>query len=339
MILLMKMIFGTTSKPLLSLMVIKMSHIFHIRHIAVILIAAVLLTIFQFSFLPSRAFAGRKLTINSDMQFKFAEECFLKNDYSSAISEYNRFIYFFPGDTRVATALFRIGMSYFKSKNYRKAIEKFSVIIDRYNNDLSVQAYFMISESYIKLRQPGQALITLENLIHLADNTETRDEAYFRAGWINIQTASWEKAKNYFEKISKINRKKYGIDEIVAEIDASSQTGRKNPSVAGFLSIIPGGGFLYCERYRDAAAAFLLNGALIFAAAESFNKDLDVLGGLITLVELGFYSGNIYGSISSAHKHNRSKNNQLIDKLKKNSTIKLSAVKNKGLVLSFRYDF
>ncbi len=287
----------------------------------------------------SMAYAGRNLIINSDMQFNFAEECFSRQDYSGAISEYNRFIHFFPEDNRVEPALFRTGMSYFKSGNFKKALVPFTAVIDRYTNDLSVKAYFMISKCHVMLREPGQAVINLRNLIHITDNMDTRDEAYYRTGWIHIRTASWEKAKTAFRKMGSANHEKYRLKELISKMEESEISGRKNPSTAGLLSVVPGMGFLYCERYRDAATAFLLNAGLILAASESFDRDLDVLGGLITLVELSFYSGNIYGSINSAHKYNRRKNSRLIEKLKNNSKINLSAVKNDGLMLSFRYDF
>jgi len=72
------------------------------------------------------------------------------------------------------------------------------------------------------------------------------------------------------------------------------------------LSVIPGAGYLYLERYQDALISLLVNTALIFAAYEAFDNDLYVLGGIISFVELGFYAGNIYGATTSAHKINRS---------------------------------
>jgi len=64
------------------------------------------------------------------------------------------------------------------------------------------------------------------------------------------------------------------------------------------------------------------------------------LGGVITFVEIGFYSGNIYGSISSAHKYNRDQDRKLVDRLKENLKVNLSSrPENKGLELSLQYRF
>jgi hypothetical protein len=78
----------------------------------------------------------------------------------------------------------------------------------------------------------------------------------------------------------------------------------KKPALAGTLSIIPGAGQLYCGRYEDALAAFLVNGALAWASYESFDNDLNALGGLLAFVGAGFYVSNVYGALSSAHKFN-----------------------------------
>jgi hypothetical protein len=72
------------------------------------------------------------------------------------------------------------------------------------------------------------------------------------------------------------------------ELDKKLPIKRKNPTTAGLLSIIPGAGHLYCERKRDALISFFLNGAMIYAAYEAFDHDLDVLGGIITFFELWY---------------------------------------------------
>jgi hypothetical protein len=50
---------------------------------------------------------------------------------------------------------------------------------------------------------------------------------------------------------------------------------------------------------------------------------------VITFVEVGFYAGNFYGAITSAHKYNRSKTGQFIDKLKQTqeSTLRAAIIK------------
>jgi tetratricopeptide (TPR) repeat protein len=305
--------------------------------------------VFSLFFPCSQSYAGSDsqadvkpfLIIDANKQFEFAEYFFSNQEYASAISEYERFIYFFPKDDRIEPAMFRIGMAHFKSKRFRQAVNAFKTLIEKYDRtDLSIKSYLMISESYAKLNAFDDAIINLHNLITITGDENIQDEAYYRIGWLYIEMASWEKAKNYFSKISAPNKDTYRLKRLAVDLDKEKIIPQKNPGLAGFLSVIPGGGFLYTERYQDALIAFLLNGVLIYAAYEAFDNDNNALGGIITLVELGFYTGNIYGAVSSAHKYNRTKTGQFIQELRKNHKVNFSAGFNaKGFCAVLRLSF
>jgi tetratricopeptide (TPR) repeat protein len=321
----------------------------HIRTNCFVYLFAIFFTIFFLFISFSRCVAGSdpepdlnsSIIINPDKQFNFAEYYFSKKDYLMAVAEYNRFIYFFPEDQRVETVMYRIGMSYYLGEHFKNAIDSFNAVIDRYvDTDLSIKSYFMISEAHVKLNAFGLAIINLNNLITLTHDENVKDEAYYRLGWIYIETSSWEKARLYFSKISTKNKTKYRLERLSTELNKEKSIPKKDPGLAGFLSIMPGAGYLYCERYQDALIAFLLNGGLIYAAYESFDDHNNALGGVIAFVEFGFYAGNIYGAVTSAHKYNRKQTGQFIEKLKNNTKINLSAdVKNKGICLAFEFMF
>ena len=321
----------------------------HIRTTRFVYLFFIFFIIFSFLIPFSQCVAGSgpkpdlnsSIIINPDKQFNFAEHYFSKKDYLMAVAEYNRFIYFFPEDQRVETVMYRIGMSYYLGEHFKNAIDSFNAVIDRYvDTDLSVKSYFMISEAHVKQYAFGLAVINLNNLITITHDEDVRDEAYYRIGWIYIETASWEEARRYFSKISTKNKNKYQLERLADELNKERSIPRKDPHLAGFLSIIPGAGYFYCERYQDALIAFLLNGGLIYAAYESFDDDNNALGGVIAFVEFGFYAGNIYGAVTSAHKYNRKQTGRFIETLKNNTKINLSAdVKNKGICLAFEFIF
>jgi len=73
------------------------------------------------------------------------------------------------------------------------------------------------------------------------------------------------------------------------------------------LSIIPGAGQFYNGRIQDGVIAFVLNGLFIWGAYEAFDNGNNVARGILLLFESGWYSGNIYGAISGAHKYNKNK--------------------------------
>jgi len=72
------------------------------------------------------------IIISPDKQFNFAEHYFSKKDYLTAVAEYNRFIYFFPKNQKVETAMYRIGMSYYLGGHFKEAVTSFNALIDRY---------------------------------------------------------------------------------------------------------------------------------------------------------------------------------------------------------------
>jgi len=281
------------------------------------------------------------MLIDADKQFEFAQHLFSSRKYDKAIGEFQRFIYFFPQDDRQEPAMFQIGMAYFNSRRFKEAVDSFKTLIDRYGEtDLGIKSYLMVSQSHMQFNASGPALTNLFNLIAVTADENIHDEAYYRIGWIYLETADWQKAKYYFSKISPQNKRRYKLDQLSTDLDKEKLIPQKNPKLAGFLSIVPGGGFLYCERYRDALIAFLLNGALMYAAYDSFEDDNNALGGLLGFVGFGFYAGNIYGGVAGAHKYNRSKTAGFINKLKVQHKLNLSAgFKNNAACLALKFVF
>jgi tetratricopeptide (TPR) repeat protein len=271
------------------------------------------------------SYSGPAVLLDPDGQFKFAEHYFQKGEYYRAIGEYERFIYFFPEARQVELASYKIGLAYLRGERYQEAIQALELLIERTPNSAhAIKAYFRIGEAYVHLKRYDEALINLENLITVAPDQNIRDDAYYQCGWVYLEKGFWENAQAYFDKISAQNREKYRLKQLLKELDNEKALKHKDPTTAGLLAIVPGAGHLYCQRYRDALVSFLVNGALILAAYEAFDNDQNALGGIITFVELGFYSGNIYSAVSSAHKYNRDEENRFLRYLKQNAKIDIS---------------
>jgi len=292
---------------------------------------------------PAHSHAAQEIVIDPERQFQFAEDYFQNGEYYRAIGEYKRFIYFFPLSDKVELARYKIGLCYLNGEKYPEAIKTFDELIGDYKNTgYALKSYLKISRAYVLLKRYDAALTHIKNVITIAPNQEIKDEAYYQGGWVYLEMGLWEKAQKYFEEISVQNRKNYNLKEIIMELDKKLPLRRKNPTTAGLLAIIPGAGHLYCERKKDALISFLLNGAMIYAAYEAFDHDLDVIGGIITFFELGFYSGNIYSAVSSAHKYNRDEKSKFLDYLKKNTKVNISLSKHhegESLLLVCKFSF
>ncbi len=304
------------------------------------LVAAVTIAI---CLLPVYSYPGPAVLLDPDRQFQFAEHYFQKGEYYRAIGEYERFIFFSPEARQVELARYRIGVAYLKGERYQEAIQAFERLIDEYQTSAyAIKSYLRISKAYVRLKRYDEALIDLECLITIAPDQNIKDEAYYESGWVYLEKGLWENAQTCFDKISAQNREKYRLKQFLKELDKKKLLKRKDPSIAGLLAVVPGAGHLYCERYRDALVSFLVNGALIVAAYEAFDHDHNALGGIITFVEVGFYSGNIYSAVSSAHKYNREEKNRFLRYLKEHAKINISlggSEPNKALILSCRLSF
>jgi len=292
---------------------------------------------------PAHLYAAQEIVIDPERQFQFAEDYFQNGEYYRAIGEYKRFIYFFPSSDKVELARYKIGLCFLNGEQYLEAIKAFDELIGDYQNTgYALKSYLKISRAYVLLKRYDAALTHIKNVITIAPNQEIKDEAYYQGGWVYLEMGLWEKAQKYFEEISVQNRKNYNLKKIIMELDRKLPLKRKNPTTAGLLAIIPGAGHLYCERKKDALISFLLNGAMIYAAYEAFDHDLDVIGGIITFFELGFYSGNIYSAVSSAHKYNRDEKSKFLDYLKKNTKVNISLSKHhegESLLLVCKFSF
>ena len=292
-----------------------------------------------YSIFSSSAAFATSLIVDADAQYQYAQKLFQQKAYASAISEFRRFIYFFPDDKRTPDATKYIGKSFFQSGRYKEAIRVFQNLIDRYEGDQhALFAYFDISECYLKLQQPQQAFITLKNFTSISKDPDMLDKAYYRMGWMAIDIGSWRGATNSLEKISPQFREDKPVDDLIQTLTADKPIPLKHPKLSGALSVIPGLGQFYCGRYKDALSAFLVNTALIWAAVESFDNELYALGTTISVFETGFYTGNIYGAIASAHKYNQNQIKTYIRQLHKQYRIGLlPTAQNNGIMLTFQY--
>ncbi|MCP4115275.1 MAG: outer membrane protein assembly factor BamD [Desulfobacteraceae bacterium] len=262
------------------------------------------------------------LYITPDMQYEYAQKCFGDKDYSTALVEFKRFAHFFPGDPRARQAKFLTGKALYHLKDYNAAKQVFDTFLYPFSEEpLVVEAYFMLGSTYGKMGKSGRAETVLQNLLLLTDDTKTKDRIHATLGWTHLKRTlemdptALKTAETNIDRLTPSGAQTYGKKRLKETITTIKQEKGKSPKIAGAAAVIPGMGFLYCERYRDAAISFLLNAALIMAAHESFDEGHEALGGVISFVEAGFYTGNIYGAISSAHKYNRNLRQQTLQSL------------------------
>ena len=242
-----------------------------------------------------------------EKQFEFAESLFEQSDFYRAIGEYKRFIFLCPDSaTLCEKAYFKTGVSYFRAKKLQSAIEAFDTFLVNFPDSQMVgeAMYFKgMSEKNLSLRD--EALVTFGRIME-AETGEYKSRAIYQSAIVLIDMEKWERAGEMFSRVPSESRLYDSAGVFSAGLENIGNIPHKSPVVAGTLAaIVPGAGHLYTQRRRDALVAFLLNGVFIWSAVELFNDEKYITGGVVTFFELGWYSGNIYSAVSSAHKFNK----------------------------------
>ena len=266
------------------------------------LLSFFLLTLLQ----PSQVLAAQVL-LNSDDQFRYAEDLMKRQEYPMAVLEFERFIHFFPEDEKVPEAKLMIGQSYLNAKAYEKARKSLEKVHQEYpDRFVGGKALFLIGESYYRQGVYEEANLYFKKVREAYPQPELRDAALYRLGWSHMQSRRWQEAGGIFGSMDHASPLYASAQELAIKSLEGETLPYKSPSTAGVLAaVLPGSGHLYCDRYRDGLVAFLLNGLFIWATIEAFDNDHEVLGGVLAFLELGWYSGNIYSAVNSAHKYNR----------------------------------
>ena len=300
----------------------------------------VLLFILVLLLQPASALS-RQVIIHSEDQFQFALQFMERGEYQKAVGELERFIHFFPEDERVPKARYLIGICYLEGKDYessRKVLEK--VHKDYSGRPIAGEALFLIGESYYRQGVSGEAIHYFREVIEKYPQPKLKNAALYRIAWSRMQTNRWREASETFKMVEK-NSPLYASSQLLTKETLKGEAlPSKDPAAAGILAAaIPGLGHAYCNRYKDGMVALLLNGLFIWAAVESFEQDHDVLGGILTFLELGWYSGNIYSALNSAHKYNRKVRNDFRRSLPDRLNLNLLTSRDGLLGLTLRIDF
>lgn len=279
---------------------------------------------------------------DSDVQYGFAESLFNEGDFYRAIGEYKRFIYLFPNEKdTVEEATYKIALAYRHAAQWQEAIGAFDAFICRYPESSKIpEALYLKGKAEYTLKQYREALLSYKRAADVAPS-ELEYKIFFESAMVLVDLKDWKSAGEMLARIPRESMYSHSATTFSEGLERIDQLPQKSPSAAGALAaIVPGAGHVYTERYRDALVAFILNGAFIWGAIELFDNDDDVAGGIVTFFELGWYGGNIYSAVSSAHKYNVRTQESFIEGLKRRSTISFKGdAKTNAGYLTFQCEF
>lgn len=230
----------------------------------------------------------------------FADSLVVEGDYYRAITEYKRFLHYYPQDSRAAYAQLAIARSLLAGERWEQAdliLEKVWSLYPKSNEAVTArQLYADAAYNRGDYATAEQRYRELNN-----DTTVTNKEnADYKIGLSQLRQNMPDEARKSFNQLPAPLSQQLSLS-----LNEYQQLQKKSPQLAGTLSaILPGAGQLYTERPRQAGMAFALNAAFIYGAVEAWDNDNYAMAGILSLFEIGWYGGNIYNAMNNAHKYN-----------------------------------
>src|SRR5215475_6666894 len=94
------------------------------------------------------------VSFSADQLLIFADQLMREGEYFRAITEYRRFLFYYPDDPRRVMVHFSIGLAFYRGESYVEALQTFQEVTQRYpNTAYGKQAWLWQGETLMRQRQ------------------------------------------------------------------------------------------------------------------------------------------------------------------------------------------
>ena len=239
----------------------------------------------------------------------YADHLFMDGDWYRAIGEYRRYLYLMrgrgPHSPRAAIA---IGEALLRGQQLDAAGRQLDGVAQR-TSDLYLRrvALFGAARAYLL---DGRPELAKPRFRLLAEDEETaapmRREATWLLAWGHFDAGEFEQAEETFGLLSESE----GLHQeeaaaVIVELKKRSSLSQRNPLVAGALSLIPGLGHIYLGQWSVGLTSFGWNALFTFAAVTAWLQGQWGVALVLTVMELSWYSGGIFGALAGTLRYNR----------------------------------
>lgn len=250
----------------------------------------------------------RTLVITDELQLGLADSFMAEGEYYRAITEYKKFLYFFPDADQTAYVQLQIGMAYYHGGECAQAIKIFATVRQHYPSEQFSTAAFYEGVCRNRLKDPQLARDNFERVVASDPGANQSADALAGVSLTALDLGDWAGSRQALERLAggypETSQGKAAQDALPLVKDAEVRP-RKSLLAAGAMSaIVPGSGYIYTERYRDGLMSFLVNGLFIAGTVVAIDHENYPAAALIGGAGLPFYLGNIYGSANAANKWN-----------------------------------
>lgn len=243
-------------------------------------------------------------------QFRFANELRASSEFDKAIVEYQRFLSFYPESPDRGRAMLALLGAYRQNGQYEEAARYGRTLIegppdaDVASDDLKLT----VGYDWMMLGN-GRLARTYFDQVKASTDVESRRRAQLLDGLSFVRDGRWREAEQAFLRglppDTDWNAPFASRARALAKLaDEGHRLPRRNPALAGLLGIVPGLGYLYSGYPGTGLSSALINGLFMAATYKAFKAGNEALGVTLGVLSLGWYGGNITGSISTARRRN-----------------------------------
>ncbi len=244
-----------------------------------------------------------------DLIFDFANKLKQQGEYYRSITEYMRFLHYYPDDEMAEAARYFIAKCYLDGKQYKDAVTCFSSYLGTHpTGSYCDKAYLQLGKAHFMQRNYYLSAGSLNDGLGSECSISREVEISMRKllSRCYLHLGDWQAASDELKTLSDISTLRQPWFNLSQEVLEGNNLGRRSPLFSGLLAtILPGAGHFYCGRITTGLADFLLNGLFIWGIIESFDRGNHALVATLSFFEFGFYGGNIYGAVDAAYKYNQ----------------------------------
>lgn len=249
---------------------------------------------------------AQALELTDETQLKLAGAFIEQGEYYRAVTELKRLAILFPDSPHRTRAYYGEALANYLGERYEEAaagafqLSRSATRTDPYG----YSANLLQSLAHWRQEQQGMALAALNEASKEPPPGEGERLACMKAVYL-VDMGNPPAAKRELELHLAEYPGSANAQAGLMALEGFEDMEQKSPALAGTLSaVLPGAGYAYVGRWGDASAAFILN--VLFAAAtyELLEDDQYAAGYLVGAIGLGFYAGNIYGSVKAAEGFN-----------------------------------
>jgi putative membrane protein insertion efficiency factor len=240
--------------------------------------------------------------------FGFAVSLGQEKDCYRAITEFKRFMSYYPDSPLCDDCRLMIGACYLAGLKWQPAKEAFDALAAKGGTEEMRAAGAYMSAYCLLSMGDAPGCVDAAKVLHDASpEAKWKAEAMYLRFVAEVQDGRYPSAAETLDRLKKdfpgsvYSRLSLKSEDVLGGFSLP----QKSQTAAGVLSaVVPGSGQCYAGNWGDGLMSFLWVGLLGYGTYESAEHDIEAVSVICGTIAIIFYSANIYGGINAADRYN-----------------------------------